>query len=177
MTGVALRVRRAWTAARRAEAKAFEKWNGRVDRRISLVVGSLLMIWGIGEATSRLHMRVGFYTVLAQVLPVLILAVVVDGRYFRGVRRRPAFDRFFLRGLLLFPAIAEVGALAAVAAGRDTTLLRGVTLFGCGVTLLLLFVLAVDGPATAMGPGRSAVLDAVEELKAARGSSRPPTAR
>jgi hypothetical protein len=149
------------------EDRFFAFLNARVDRRISLTVGAIVFVVGLGDVTARLRPRLGFYGTLAQVLPVLLLAVVVEGRYFRGLERRQSFDRFLLKGLLYVPLLGEAAALACVAEGHDTALMRGVVLFALGLTVILLIVYASDGPATGRSMETSAMLAAVEQVKTA----------
>jgi hypothetical protein len=153
--------------AAQVESRSFAAWNARVDRRISLTVGAALMVVGLGDVTSKVHVKLAFYAVLAQVLPILLLAVVVEGRYFRGLDRRESFERFLLRGLLYMPMLGEAAALVCVAQGRDSELLRGTVLFALGVTVMLMLLYASYGPATDHAIKASAVAAGVEEVKAA----------
>lgn len=99
----------------------------------SLLLGTSLIIFGLGEATSRIHIRGAFYAVVAQILPVLLLAIVVEGRYFRDLKHRSPYDRFLLRGLLFSPIVGEIACLIVVAQGHDALLPRGTVLFALGV--------------------------------------------
>lgn len=128
------------------------------------------MILGLGDLTARVHIKLGFYSVLAQVLPILLLAVVVEGRYFRGLDHRESFDRFLLRGLLYMPVLGEAAALVCVAQGHDSELLRGTVLFALGVTVMLLLLYASYGPATDHSMKASAVAAGVERVRAANGN-------
>jgi hypothetical protein len=151
--------------ARQLESRFFAAWNDRVDRRISLTIGAVLMILGLGDLTARVHIKLDFYSVLAQVLPILLLAVVVEGRYFRSLDRREPFDRFFLKGLLYMPVLGEAAALVCVAQGHDSELLRGTVLFAFGVTVMLLLLYAAYGPATDRAIKASAIAAGVERVK------------
>jgi hypothetical protein len=157
--------------SRRLTNRFFDAWNARIDRRISLTVGAALMILGLGDLTARVHIKLAFYAVLAQVLPILLLAVVVEGRYFRGLNRRESFDRFLLRGLLYMPVLGEAAALICVAQGHDSELLRGTVLFALGVTFILLLIYASDGPATNRSLKASVVAAGVERVKTANKNS------
>jgi hypothetical protein len=157
--------------ARQLEDRFFAAWNSRVDRRISLTIGAVLMILGLGDLTARMHIKLAFYAVLAQVLPILLLAVVVEGRYFRGLDHRESFDRFLLRGLLYMPVLGEGAALICVAQGHDSELLRGAVLFALGVTIMLLLLYASYGPATDRSIRAAVVTAGVEQVKAANQSS------
>lgn len=165
---------RAWLAARGVEARAWDRWNARVDRRVSLLAPTLLMLYGAGLASSRVHVRQAFYAVLAQVLPVLMLAVVVEGRYFRNIGHREPLDRFLLRGLLLLPALGELSALIVLAEGHDTLWLRGSCLLALGTAVLMLFVYAVDGPATGRSTRASLLRDAVDQVRSAHQARSAP---
>jgi hypothetical protein len=164
-------VKKAIHHAAQLESRSFAAWNARVDRRISLTVGAALMVLGLGDLTSKVHIKLAIYAVLAQVLPILLLAVVVEGRYFRGLDRRESFDRFLLRGLLYMPMLGEAAALVCVAQGRDSELLRGTALFALGVTVMLLLLYASYGPATDRAMKASAVATGVERVKAANENS------
>lgn len=157
--------------ARQFEGRFFAAWNSRVDRRISLTIGAVLLILAIGSLTTKVHIRLAFYAVLAQVLPIFLLAVIVEGRYFRSLKLREPFDRFFLRGLLYMPVLGEAAALVCVAQGYDSGFLRGTVLFALGVTVMLLLVYASDGPATDRSIKASAVATGVERVKAANQNS------
>lgn len=157
--------------ARQLEDRFFAAWNSRVDRRISLTIGAVLLILAIGSLTAKVHIRLAFYAVLAQVLPVLLLAVVVEGRYFRRLDRREPFDRFLLRGLLYMPVVGEAAALICVAQGHDSELLRGTVLFALGVTIMLLLLYASYGPATDRSIRAAVVMAGVEQVKAANRDS------
>jgi hypothetical protein len=100
-------------------------------------------------------------------LPVLLLAVVVEGRYFRGLDHRESFDRFLLRGLLYMPVLGEAAALVCVAQGHDSELLRGTVLFALGVTVMLLLLYASYGPASDRSRKTSVIVATVDQVKAA----------
>lgn len=138
-----------------------------MDRRISLTVGAILIVVGLGDATAWTRPHLAFYGTLAQVLPILVLAMIVEGRYFRGLERRESFARFLLKSLLYVPLIGEAAALICLARGQDTALLRGVALFALFVSVTLLILYASDGPATGRSRKAAATLAAVEEVKAA----------
>jgi hypothetical protein len=170
---VALRVRSLPFARRviggvnRAQDRVFSAWSSRVDSRVTLLVGASMMTVGLGLATSGLHVRLGFYEVLAQVLPVLLLVVVVEGRYFRGLEQREPLDRFVLRGFLFVPLLGEVAALGCVAVGHDSLWLRGASILGLGVVVLMLVVYASDGPARSRSTRGAAVATAVRTVRSA----------
>jgi hypothetical protein len=124
-----------------------------------MVVGTTLLVLGLGDLTAKMHVRLGFYSAVAQVLPVLLLAVVVEGRYFRRLDQRESFDRFILRGLLFIPLLGEGASLACIAQGHDTVWLRGTVLFALGVVVLLIVLYASYGPAD----DRAAAVQGVEE--------------
>jgi hypothetical protein len=119
----------------------------RVDRRILLVAGSLLVIIGIGEATEPIHVRAGFYGTVAQIIPVLMLVTAVEGRYFREREADPPLDRFIRRGLWFAGLIGIAASLAVVARGGDSMLLRGTVIYSLALGGVLVSVFAIYGPA------------------------------
>lgn len=131
---------------RQFEARLADVLQRTFGRRALLTVGALLLAVSLGASTSRIHVKPIFYATVAQVLPVLLLVAVVEGRYFRHLDRRESFDRFFLKGLLLTPIIGETAALVCVALGHDNLALRGFTLLAFVATGTLLFAYATVGP-------------------------------
>ncbi|MCW3020001.1 MAG: hypothetical protein JWN10_2309 [Solirubrobacterales bacterium] len=125
-----------------------------VGRQIVLIVDVALLIAGLGVSTTRITL--GFYVVIAQVLPVLLLAVVVQGRYFRDLDRRGSFDGFVLKGLLYLPLLGEAAALSCIAHGGDSAPLRGMVLLAVGITAGLVIHYACDGPTTELRTSRAA---------------------
>jgi hypothetical protein len=86
------------------------------------VLGFVLVCWTgfAGLAGVDLSTSVDFYAQLAQIIPVLLLAVAVERRFVPGGLDRPSEDeRFVLRGGFVFlvvgPALAELLALLAIA--------------------------------------------------------------
>lgn len=136
-------------------------------RRILLAAGALLLALGLGLSTSRIHFKLIFYATLAQVLPVLLLVAVVEGRYFRHLDSRESFDRFFLKGLLFIPMLGEATALACLALGHDDLLLRGVTLLALVATGTLLFSYASLGPLNDTALRSATTLQMAERVKRA----------
>ncbi|HXP99008.1 MAG TPA: hypothetical protein VN845_02965 [Solirubrobacteraceae bacterium] len=141
--------RRVWRHIRLIEARAFDTWNRRVDRRVSLTIGSALLVCGAGMATVHVHVRHDFYDVVAQMLPVLMLVGAVNGRYFRDLDARETFDRFLLRGFWVGGLVGEVAALVFVARGHDSILLRGSVIYGLFLCGIIANVYALQGPARA----------------------------
>jgi hypothetical protein len=122
-------------------------------RQRMLIVGVASLIACLGSVTTR--MTLGFYVVVAQVLPVLLLAVVVQGRYFRDLDHRGSFDRFVLKGLLYLPLLGEAAALSCIAQGGDSAAPRGMVLLAVGITAALVIQYACVGP-TSDGQARRA---------------------
>jgi hypothetical protein len=120
-------------------------------RRFLMAAGLGLMIVGTGQATPALPDA--SYATVAQVLPVFALLAVVEGQYFAGADEREPFDRFFLKGVLLLPIIAELAALAAPLMHRDHVLVRGVVIVGTATAIFLLWMYATIGPARQRPPG------------------------
>lgn len=158
-------IRSVLDCARRIENAGFAAWNSRVDRRISMAVGTTLIVLGLGDVTAKVHVRPGFYGAVAQILPVLLLAIVVEGRYFRRLDQRESFDRFLLRGLLFVPLLGEGASLACVAQGHDTVWLRGTVLFALGVVVLLIVLYAAYGPADDRVGRAATIAAAVQGVK------------
>jgi hypothetical protein len=71
-------VRRVWRHKRLIEARFFGALNRRVDRRVTVSIGSALLIFGAGMSTIHVHVRLDFYDVVAQMLPVLLLVGAVN---------------------------------------------------------------------------------------------------
>jgi hypothetical protein len=139
--------RRVWRQKGLIEARFYGALNRRVDRRVTVSVGSALLIWGMGAATALVHVRNDFYSVVAQMLPVLLLVGAVNGRYFQGLDAKEPFARFFLRGFWIGGVVGEVAALVVVARGHDSILLRGCVIYGLLLCGMIATVYALDGPA------------------------------
>ncbi len=122
-------------------------WNLRVDQRVSVVAGSILIVLGLGSATASIHVRLGFYAVVAQMIPVLMLVAAVEGRYFREHDEAPPFDRFVKRGFWLAGLVGLGAALAVVARGHDSLILRGSVIYALVLVGVLVSVYAIYGPA------------------------------
>ena len=108
-----------------------------------------LSVVAIGRSAQHLHIEQGFYAVVAQVLPVFLLIVAVEGRFFRGHTRRSHTAAVTTEMLLYLAMMGEAFALAAVARGHDSELLRGGVLTALLVVGLTFIVIAVDGPVKA----------------------------
>lgn len=98
-----------------------------------------LMALVLGAATDRIQFSGAFYDAVAQVIPVLLLAVAIEERVFRDRPTSDAFIRFGLRVLLISAVVGEAACLAVIAHGSDPLVLRGMVLTG----LLLVGVLFV----------------------------------
>ncbi len=100
----------------------------------------------IGVASRPLDIRQDFYAVVAQVLPVFLLVIAVEGRFFRDRPQHSAARRLLAEQLLVLMLLAECFALATVAHGSASVPLRGGVLAGLVLALLTFAVLASDGP-------------------------------
>jgi hypothetical protein len=67
-----------------------------------------LIVVGIGEVSEPIHMRVGFYGTIAQMIPVLMLVAAVEGRYFRT--RKNDHRRAFHPARILVRRLIGIGA-------------------------------------------------------------------
>lgn len=99
--------------------------------------GSLPLLWpaiGVGPVA------VGFYVVGAQVLPILVLAIVVD----RGL-----FDRLptstEARILAMYWGLGETASLVAVASGTSNVVSFGLLVGSLVMAMLVLYFVVVDG--------------------------------
>jgi peptidoglycan/LPS O-acetylase OafA/YrhL len=155
-------VRSAWRRLRSAQRRSGAAFDRLVDRRLSVALGSALIVVGIGQTTGPLHTRIEFYTVVAQLMPVLMLVAAVNGRYFRE-REAPPFDRFLIRGFWVVGLLGIGAALVVVARGHDSVILRGLVIYALALIGVLVTVYAIHGPAEA-GQADSSAGDPAEEL-------------
>lgn len=140
-------MKRLWSSLAAIESRMVTALNKRVDQRVSLGVGSALIILGIGDLTRPVHVRVGFYGTVAQIIPVLMLVVAVEGRYFRERKGDPPLDRFIQRGFWYAGLIGIAASLAVIARGSDSVLLRGAVVYSLLLIGVLVSVYAIYGPA------------------------------
>jgi hypothetical protein len=126
-----------------------------VDPRMVLTLDVAALITILGVTTK--PMPLVFYATVAALLPVLLLAVVFQDRYFTDLDRRNAFDRFLLQGLSYILLLGEAAALNCLAHGADSPMIRGTVLLAVGVAGALLVLLVSDGPATGRSRKRSAI--------------------
>jgi len=117
------------------------------DSSAGLVVGFALAIAMMGVGARHWHVSVEFYATVAQVIPVLLLAAAVEGRMFRSRRNHTRFQARAMRGSLLLVGIGEASALAVVARGHDSALLRIGSMAGIVVVVAAFIVFTLDGPA------------------------------
>ena len=111
-----------------------------------MIVGTALLMLGVGLATQSLSIEPGFYDAVAQVIPILLLVAVVEGRYFVDRPARSPFDAFMVRWFLAMPLIAEGAALTVIARGSDEAILRGAVFTGMVLSLSLFLTFATEGP-------------------------------
>jgi hypothetical protein len=100
----------------------------------------------VGFATRSLHIRQEFYAVVAQVLPVFLLVIAVEGRFFRERPHLSAPRRVIIEQLLAVTVVAECFSLVVIARGSDAVPLRGGVLVGLSLVIILFGVLATEGP-------------------------------
>jgi peptidoglycan/LPS O-acetylase OafA/YrhL len=146
-------MKRLWNSLLAIEDRTVAALNRRVDQRISLMVGSVLVVLGIGDLTEPIHVRVGFYGTVAQIIPVLMLVAAVEGRYFRQREGDPPLDRFIQRGLWLAGLMGIAASLAVIARGSDSVLLRGAVIYSLALVGVLVSAYAIYGPAR--DPGKA----------------------
>jgi hypothetical protein len=138
---------RSYLRFRAMERRVSATLNRRVDRRVSVSAGSVLVVMGVGMTTDSVHPRIEFYSVVAQMLPILLLVAAVDGRYFRERGDAPPFDRFLVRGFWVVGLVGIGAALAVVARGHDSVILRGLVIYALVLVGVLVTVYAIHGPA------------------------------
>jgi hypothetical protein len=108
----------------------------------SLSAGAVLVLAGglsllVSREAGRIDLR--YYEVVAQVLPVLVLAVAIERRAFALDQFQDRGRRLMATGLVLAMMAGEVAALAAVASRHPTSLLFAITALALvlsGVALL-----------------------------------------
>jgi hypothetical protein len=89
----------------------------------------------------------GFYSMVAQMLPVLLLVAAVEGGYFRERDGEESFNRFVIRAFWFGGLLGIAASLAVVARDSDSVLLRGVVLYSLGLVGIFVSVYALHGPA------------------------------
>jgi hypothetical protein len=139
--------KRLWRSLLAFESRTVAALNRRVDQRISLVVGSALVVIGFGDVTEPIHVRVGFYGTVAQIIPVLMLVAAVEGRYFRERDGDPPLDRFIQRGFWYAGLVGIAASLTVIARGSDSVVLRGAVIYSLALIGVLVSVYAIYGPA------------------------------
>jgi hypothetical protein len=115
-------------------------------KQASVVLATVLLALATGLATRSWSIKPGFYDAIAQVIPILLLVAVVEGRFFVDRPARPPFSAFMVRWFLVMPLFAEGAALTAIARGSDDALLRGTVFAGAVLSVSLFLVFAFDGP-------------------------------
>jgi len=111
-----------------------------------VVAGTGALVAAIGLATRALAIKPGFYETVAQVIPIFLLVAVVEGRFFVERPARSPFSAFMVQWFLVMPVFAEGAALAAIARGSDSDIVRGAVLTGMLLSVSLFFAFALDGP-------------------------------
>jgi hypothetical protein len=142
-------------------------WSRRVNIRVTVCGVVLLAIVALGYASVSLHIKPAFYEVSAEVLPIMLLAIIVESRYFRGVEDRDRTGRVVLKAFFVVPILGELATLVCVATGRDDMIARGTVFEAYLVTLALLWAFASDGPATGLSRRAVALADAARQVRAA----------
>jgi peptidoglycan/LPS O-acetylase OafA/YrhL len=115
--------------------------------RAASVCVLLLLILVTGATTRSLHVRPDFYAAIAQILPVFLLAIAIEGRLFVERPAHTALRRSITQLLLVVSLEAEACALIAVARGHDSSWIRTAVFLGLAVVVLLFGGFAVVGPA------------------------------
>jgi hypothetical protein len=142
-----------------------QAWHQRVDRRLTLSAGGVCGAVGAGEISQMWHLHSTFYITVAQILPIMLLVGVVEGRYYRRLWVRTAFDRYLLMCVLLVPLAGEAAALACLGLGHDATVLRGLVLFGLGLSAMTVIVYAFHGPQRQLMGVTTELLEAADHVR------------
>ena len=87
-----------------------------------------------------------YYATMAQVLPVLFLALAIEYRYFGVVENEPAFYSFFQLGIVATLVIGELDCLFALSKGNAPSRLGETTIIVGLVMGLIAFCLPLVRP-------------------------------
>jgi hypothetical protein len=93
--------------------------------------------------------RLGFIEAAAQVLPVLFIAIALEGHLMRTMPERMPAVRSCYAAFVGWMVIGEVAALVGLACGRVSPLVAGLTgsaLVCAGITLAVVFVVTTHLP-------------------------------
>lgn len=101
---------------------------------------------GIGLAFSPMHLEPAFYETAAQVIPVLLLAAVVEGRAYRLDEMRGRRNRQIVGFSLFLVFFGEGAALYSIATGCSNGLTGITTIVALLNTAGLVFLAALHGP-------------------------------
>lgn len=118
----------------------------RLLRYLAIVFVLAIVMTVVGVVSRPLHIRQDFYAVVAQVLPVFLLVVAVQGRLFVTRPHHGVLRRTLTEQLLVVALLGEIFALAAVARGSASTTLRGGVLTALAIVGLMFGPVALDGP-------------------------------
>jgi RsiW-degrading membrane proteinase PrsW (M82 family) len=118
----------------------------RLLRHFAVLCTFAIVIAVIGEASRSLHIRQEFYGVVAQVLPVFLLVIAVEGRFFAERPQHGPLRRLIVEYLLVVALLGEFSALIAVAQGSATDTVRGGVLTGLLLVALLFGAMALIDP-------------------------------
>ncbi|WP_445148065.1 hypothetical protein [Baekduia sp. Peel2402] len=113
-------------------------------------------IGAVGLMGADLALRSAFYEQIVQVIPVLLLAVILERQFFdvrsQAAPRNQRADRFILRAgffvLVVGPAVAELFGLAAIA--TSTGWIEAMSTLLAGMTIPALLTLILTPPLAAL---------------------------
>ena len=110
---------------------------------LGLIVPTAAMLWLV-DASVADHVDLRFFEAAAQVLPVLLLTVALEGRVLRA-SHLPPFLRTHYAVFLLIMAAGEAASLQALATGRASAIAFG--LAGASLVVALQTMIVVVGQA------------------------------
>jgi hypothetical protein len=146
---------------RTSELKAaLENIGGRVTRRqwargaVLGVVGSLVavVVWRWLYVDFEPVVRLNYFVVSAQVIPVLVLGAALERQYFDVGRRKSRVERGYRVVTLLWLMAGEAAAMAVLLEGRVTALAFALTTNALVIVAMLVIIMAV-GPWAAKDVG------------------------
>ena len=129
-----------------------------------------VIIVGVGFAVGPVTLV--FYATVAQVLPVLLLAVIFEGRFATLLQGGDRASRFSFRAEFVLMLCGEAAALVAIAGVGDNVVVRGLVATALGWSTLLLVLHASVTPALHRHPTRLAARR--QRSSAQRHRARPP---
>lgn len=115
------------------------------DSPAGVALTFLVLIVCAGVATSHLRVRTAFYSAVAELIPVLLLVAVVRAGYFRDIDHRDRFRHHMSSWILSLVLAGEISALACIARGHDSLVLRSFVFLGLILAGLLVYFYAMHG--------------------------------